>query len=184
MFNGTSKARLPLPYSQIIMYFIRLYTTIVSHKNRNYSRCTTAQINRYRDKISGPLLDRIDLHINVASMPIENIQSQANGEKSLPVRKRVIHNREVQINRQGKCNAHIHGKELERFCSLDMNERSMLANAMHQLNLSARAYDRILRVSRTIADMDMSEKIHTKHIAEALSYRNLDRVSEQEAMTM
>ncbi len=141
----------------------------------NRCSCTPAQIKRYRDKISGPLLDRIDLHVQVATLPVSDIQSRPAGETSHEVRHRVVRQRQRQMRRQGKCNARLNGQDIHRFCPLATAEKNLLASAMQQLNLSARAYDKILKVARTIADMADSEQILKMHVTEALSYRNFDR---------
>ncbi|WP_045826711.1 YifB family Mg chelatase-like AAA ATPase [Teredinibacter turnerae] len=140
-------------------------------------RCTPQQISRYRDKISGPLLDRIDLQIHVASIPLEELQKKAEGESSCTIRKRVMRTRARQLMRQGKPNAELQGKELTRYCDLGKQEAQLLATALQRLHLSARAYDRVLRVARTIADMNECDKISTVHVSEALGYRNLDRAN-------
>ena len=142
--------------------------------------CTTKQINRYKDKISGPLLDRIDLHVKVSHIPITDLQEKPDGESSAEVRKRVEEVRSRQAKRQKKCNAHLKSRELAEVTELGQQEKSLLAAAMQKLNLSARAYDRILKVSRTIADMEGCDNIACKHISEALSYRNLDRQNTQQ----
>lgn len=139
--------------------------------------CTPQQIFRYRDKISGPLLDRIDLQIHVNAIPVDELQSLNKGESSAEIRERVVSARNIQLQRQSKANAELQGKELGEICWLEKNERQLLANAITSLNLSARVYDRCLRVARTIADMANSEKISSAHISEALAYRNLDRKS-------
>ncbi len=144
-------------------------------ENSDRCECTPAKIKRYRDKISGPLLDRIDLHVNVKALPIDEIQQETTGENSKSVRERVIAGRHRQLKRQGVSNSDLQAKELHEHCKLSPPEQQLLANAMKKLDLSARAYDKILKVSRTIADMAGSDKIETGHITEALSYRNLDR---------
>ncbi len=142
-------------------------------------RCTPQQITRYRDRISGPLLDRIDLQVHVNTLPIKDLQQKPDGESSKFVRKRVSLARDRQLKRQGKLNAELSGRELHKFCFLGAKENNLLATAIERLQLSARAYDRILRVSRTLADMANEEQIGIAHISEALGYRNLDRGSAQ-----
>ncbi len=137
--------------------------------------CTPAQVKRYRDKISGPLLDRIDLHVHVKPLPVSELQQAPQGESSAIVRERVCANHAIQISRQGVTNAALEGKKLHEYCALKHNDKSLLATAIDRLKLSARAYDRILRVARTIADMSNSANIQKQHLNEALSYRNLDR---------
>ncbi|MCK0204687.1 hypothetical protein MWN40_02760 [Ornithobacterium rhinotracheale] len=133
------------------------------------------------NKISGPLLDRIDLHIEVVPVPFEKLSAERNGETSEQIRNRVIAAREIQENRY-KDTEHVHynaqmgPKQLDEFCVLDDASYTLLKNAMDKLNLSARAYDRILRVARTIADLDKAENISSAHLAEAIQYRSLDRV--------
>ena len=137
-------------------------------------RCTPDQIQRYRSRISGPLLDRIDLQVEVPRIPPQELQG-APGEPSAAVRMRVCTARDIQMQRQGECNARLSGSELDRHCPLHANEQQLLRHALERLNLSARAYHRILRVARTIADLDGDEWIGARHLSEAMGYRNLDR---------
>ena len=138
-----------------------------------------SEMQRYMNKISGPLLDRIDLHIEVTPVPFDDLSQERTGEKSSLVRNRVIEARKIQTNRYQESNIHYNSqmgpKELDSHCLLDESSKKLLKNAMDRLNLSARAYDRILRVARTIADLDKSPHILTKHIGEAIQYRSLDR---------
>lgn len=138
-------------------------------------RCTPNQIARYKDKISGPLLDRIDMQVQVAKMPITEMQSAKSPENSECVRARVSSARERQLTRQDCSNAELRSKALKAACNLQLGEQTMLATAIEKLKLSARAYDRILRVARTIADLDAQAEINARHITEALSYRSFDR---------
>lgn len=138
-------------------------------------RCTAPQVERYRGKISGPLLDRIDLHVNVTALPISDLQNAPPGETSAVVLERVIAARDRQLLRQGKANAELSGKQMGEFCHLAKEPQQLLARAMDKLQLSARAYDRILRVARTLADLHGADAIATTHISEALAYRVLDR---------
>jgi len=138
--------------------------------------CTAEQIQRYQGKISGPILDRIDLHIEVPAIPAELLTSKIEpGISSQSVRKRVIETREIQLERNGKLNHALDNRDLETWCLPEPEGMRLLHRAIDQLNLSARAYHRILKVSRTIADLDSSEKITANHVAEAISYRKLDR---------
>lgn len=140
---------------------------------------SASEMQRYMNKISGPLLDRIDLHIEVTPVPFDDLSEARNGEKSEVVRKRVIEARKVQTIRYENSaihyNAQMGPKELDQYCVLDDTSKKLIKTAMDRLNLSARAYDRILRVARTIADLDHSSTILPKHIGEAIQYRSLDR---------
>lgn len=139
-------------------------------------RCTPDQVNRYRQKISGPLLDRFDLHVPVNPVKAQTLQPiQKAEENSRAVQQRVMHCFKIQWQRQGSNNAQLQGDELQKHCALKPSEQQLLQQAMDKLGLSARAYHRTLRVARTIADMQGSPNIEAKHISEALSYRNLDR---------
>lgn len=138
------------------------------------------EMQRYMNKISGPLLDRIDLHIEVTPVAFEELSAERDGEKSIEIRNRVEAARAIQTERYAQLehvhyNAQMGPKELDIFCELDQKSKDLIRAAMDKLNLSARAYDRILRVARTIADLDKSEKINSNHLAEAIQYRSLDR---------
>lgn len=142
--------------------------------------CSPGQVQRYLNKISGPLLDRIDLQIEIVPVPFEEISNTAPGEPSAAIRERVIAARKIQEERFKNedgiyCNAQMTPKLITKYAILDETSLVMLKNAMSRLNLSARAYDRILKVARTIADLDNSENIQPQHVAEAIGYRNLDR---------
>ena len=146
-------------------------------------RCTPQQVSRYRNKISGPLLDRIDMHVHVGAIPLRELQEKPDGETSAVVRQRVVVSRERQLQRQQKCNAQLRNKELVKFCKLGEYEKELLATSLVRLNLSARAYDRVLRVALTIADLAGCEKIEMPHISEALGYRSLDRAPSSNTLT-
>lgn len=142
--------------------------------------CNTSQIQKYMAKISGPLLDRIDIHIEVPAVKFKELSSSATGEKSDEIRKRVVAAREIQHKRfEGMkhiyCNADMGTKEIRKFCKIDSASEELLKMAMTRLGLSARAYDRIIKVSRTIADLENTENILPQHISEAIQYRALDR---------
>ncbi|HRH76955.1 MAG TPA: YifB family Mg chelatase-like AAA ATPase [Cellvibrionaceae bacterium] len=145
--------------------------------NSGRCRCTPQQVARYRDKISGPLLDRIDIHLQVQAIPISELQHQSAGETSAQVRKRVAACQALQINRQGVLNAALQGKQLRAHCALGAAEQQLLEQVMQRLHLSARAYDRILRLARTLADLQQSPGITSAHLSEAVAYRSLDRAS-------
>jgi magnesium chelatase family protein len=139
--------------------------------------CTSEQVNRYRQRISGPLLDRIDIHIEVPRVPPKLLQQRtANpSEKSQQVRARVEQARTIQLARGGVPNSALTSIEVEQFCRLNPEATQLLHRAMEQLGLSARAYHRILKLARTIADLDNQKDINTAHLGEAIGYRRLDR---------
>lgn len=139
-----------------------------------------AEMQRYLSKISGPLLDRIDIHIEVNPVPFEKISEDRRGESSLIIRKRVTDARKIQAERFSDnenihYNAQMDVKQIRKYCKLDETSLQLLKTAMERLNLSARAYDRILKVARTIADLENSKNINGNHISEAIQYRSLDR---------
>jgi magnesium chelatase family protein len=142
--------------------------------------CNTGMIQKYMSKISGPLLDRIDIHIEVPAVKYKDLSSESKSEKSEIIRKRVVNGRKRQImrfenNKYIFTNADMGSKEVREYCALDEAGSNLLKMAMTKLGLSARAYDRILKVSRTIADLGDSENILPNHISEAIQYRSLDR---------
>ncbi len=139
-----------------------------------------AEMQRYLSKISGPLLDRIDIHIEVTPVPFEKLSDERRGESSIVIRERVTNARKVQSERFSEFenvhyNAQMGVKQIRKFCKLDEASLQLLKTAMERLNLSARAYDRILKVARTIADLEASEEVNGNHISEAIQYRSLDR---------
>ena len=140
-------------------------------------RCTPDQVARYRGKISGPLLDRIDIHLEVPAVPQEDLLRQAAGEASGAVRERVATAHQVQIQRQGKSNSRLGTREIDRWCRPQAAAEGLLRQAISRLNLSARAYHRVLKLARTIADLAGSEAIAVTHVAEAIQYRKLDRMA-------
>ncbi|MCU1293566.1 MAG: Mg chelatase, subunit ChlI [Bryobacterales bacterium] len=137
-------------------------------------RCTPGIIQRYLSKVSGPLLDRIDLHIEVPAVPYKELRSRTDGQTSAEIRERVEKARDIQRER-GFYNAQIPPSQLRHVCALDEQGEKTLEMAVRRLNLSARAHDRILRVARTIADLDHAANVLAKHLAEAVQFRNLDR---------
>ena len=142
--------------------------------------CTPGQIQRYMNKISGPLLDRIDIHCEVLVVPFKELSQMEPGEPSSIIRERVIKARQIQEQRYKDysgvyCNAQMSERMIHLFAEPDQHSLDMLRMAMERLSLSARAYSRILKVARTISDLEGSEKIQSQHIAEAIGYRNLDR---------
>ncbi|HOP50295.1 MAG TPA: YifB family Mg chelatase-like AAA ATPase [Ignavibacteriales bacterium] len=142
--------------------------------------CSIGQIQKYMAKVSGPLLDRIDIHIEVPAVEFDKLSSVAPAETSEVIRERVIKARKIQFERFKNLphiftNSDMSSKEIQKYCKLDSTSQNLLKNAMEKLSLSARAYDRILKVSRTIADLECSENILPVHISEAIQYRSLDR---------
>ena len=137
-------------------------------------RCTPDQITRYRSKISGPLLDRIDIQIEVPAVPREDLLNKADGESSREIQSRVEIARQFQIARQDKANAQLSVTEIDTFCAPDEQGAALLQQGISRLNLSARAYHRVLKVARTIADLEGADNIFSKHIAEAIQYRRLN----------
>ena len=143
-------------------------------------RCSPVQVQRYRQRISGPLLDRIDLHIEVPAIDYREMSSQHAVEQSAAIRARVGQARERQPTRfrsdkKTSCNARMTPRALKQHCKLSDESQELIRVAMTDLNLSARAYDRILKVSRTIADLDAAEAISPEHVSEAIQYRTFDR---------
>jgi magnesium chelatase family protein len=139
-------------------------------------QCTAEQVQRYRARISGPLLDRLDLHVHVPRLDVKSMRERGRGcEASMAVAARVMRTRELQIHRQGACNAHLDNAAVERYCTPNAAGLAILERAMQHLGLSARGYHRVLKVARTIADMSGRSQIEVVHIAEALALRSLDR---------
>jgi magnesium chelatase family protein len=142
-------------------------------------RCSLVQVQRYRNRISGPLLDRIDIQIEVPAVEYREIASREPAETSTAIRERVIHVRKRQAERYSRskirCNARMNSKMIRAYCQLDETGEGMLQMAMQELNLSARAYDRILKLGRTIADLAGVDQISAEHVGEAIQYRTMDR---------
>jgi magnesium chelatase family protein len=142
--------------------------------------CGPGVVQRYLNKISGPLLDRIDLHVEVTPVPFGELSRERTSEKSEVIRSRVVRAREIQsIRFAGSenvyCNSQMSARQLRTICTLSTDCNALLKTAMERLGLSARAYDRILKVTRTIADLDGSKDIRPEHLSEAINFRTLDR---------
>ena len=143
-------------------------------------RCTPTAIQRYHSQISGPLLDRIDIHIEVPALKYDELKSTTPGESSEDIRARANRACGIQLSRyKGKkkiyCNAHLGSKDIRKHCVIDDESQSLLKTAIERFGLSARAYDKVLKVARTIADLEGVDKIKTQHVAEAIQYRSLDK---------
>lgn len=179
-----SRAKTSVDYPANFMLIASMNPCPCGYYNHPVKDCTCppGAVQRYFSKISGPLLDRIDMHIEVIPVELEKITSTSEAEPSTSIRERVIRSRAIQTERFLKypgiyCNAQMNPALLKSFCPLDPACLQLLKAAMQKFGLSARAYDRIIKLSRTIADLSGSEKIQTAHIAEAIQYRSLDKES-------
>lgn len=184
-----SRARFTVTYPSSFMLVASMNPSPSGYFNDPDAPVTSSpmEIQRYLGKISGPLLDRIDIHIEVTPVPFEKLSEDRKGEGSITIRKRVTAARKIQTQRftdfnnppmGGRAvhyNAQMNTKQIREHCSIDSASLSLLKSAMERLNLSARAYDRILKVARTIADLENTEAVNGSHIAEAIQYRSLDR---------
>ena len=177
-----SRARFTVTYPSSFMLVASMNPSPSGYFNDPDAPVTSspAEMQRYLSKISGPLLDRIDIHIEVTPVPFEKLSEERRGESSVEIRKRVTAARDRQTKRCEESenvhyNAQMSVRQIREYCDLDPESMQLLKVAMEKLNLSARAYDRILKVSRTIADLENSDKINGTHISEAIQYRSLDR---------
>jgi magnesium chelatase family protein len=177
-----SRARFTVTYPSSFMLVASMNPSPGGYFNDPDAPVTSspAEMQRYLSKISGPLLDRIDIHIEVTPVPFDKLSEDRKGESSKEIRKRVTKAREIQTGRFQELekvhyNAQMSTKQIRKFCVLDEDSKLLLKTAMERLNLSARAYDRILKVARTIADLDNQKDINGSHISEAIQYRSLDR---------
>ncbi|MGB0431477.1 MAG: YifB family Mg chelatase-like AAA ATPase, partial [Bacteroidia bacterium] len=177
-----SRARFTVTYPASLMLVASMNPCPCGYYNHPEKECVCSPgvVQRYLNKISGPLLDRIDLHVEVVPVPFDELQRETKVENSLSIRERVEKARNVQEERYKEsksiyCNAQMQTKELRTVCQINSAGQNLLKTAMSKLNLSARAYDRILKVSRTIADLAGSNDIKIEHLAEAIQYRSLDR---------
>lgn len=177
-----SRAKISVEYPSSFMLVAAMNPCPCGYYNHPEVDCVCGPgiVQKYLSRISGPLLDRIDLHVEVVPVSFSELNRMEPGPSSQSIRDRVIKAREIQIARYAgessvHCNAQMKSRHIRTYCRLDEASRAILSRAMERLNLSARAYDRILKVSRTIADLDASEQIRTEHLAEAIHYRSLDR---------
>ena len=177
-----SRARMSVQYPANFMLVAAMNPCPCGYYNHPDRECVCkpGEVQKYLNKISGPLMDRIDLHVEVLPVPYEELSDTRKGEPSAEIRKRVIKARKIQEERfkdypDIHANAQMPSKLLQQYCALDQRSQDALRNAMRRLGLSARAYDRILKVARTIADLDGSERICHDHLSEAINYRSLDR---------
>ena len=177
-----SRAKVALDFPANFMLIASMNPCPCGYYNHPEKECTCppGAVQKYLNKISGPLLDRIDLHVEVTPVPFSELSNTTKGEASAEIRERVIKAREIQSLRYKEtpevyANAQMSSKQLREICIISQAGEALLKKAMERLNLSARAYDRILKVSRTIADLAASEDIKVEHLAEAIQYRSLDR---------
>ncbi|MFU8847682.1 MAG: YifB family Mg chelatase-like AAA ATPase [Opitutales bacterium] len=177
-----SAGKITLPCSMMLVAAMNPCPCGYTGDNSRECRCSVPQIQRYRSRISGPLLDRIDIHIEAPALSIQELRNAAPGESSATIRERCTHARKLQTERFShesqpslRCNARMSHKSIREHCQINAEQGQLLQNAMEQLALSARAYDRILKVARTIADLAGTANIETPHLLEAIQYRSLDR---------
>ena len=174
-----SAARITLPCKVMLIAAMNPCPCGYSGDGTRECSCTTNQIRRYRAKISGPLLDRIDIHIEVPNLKYKLLRANQYGENSAKIRKRCELARKIQIKRfklsVARCNSQMQQNEIIKNCTINDRQEDLLEQAMEQLSLSTRAHDKILKVARTIADLEHSENIQTPHLLEAIQYRSLDR---------
>lgn len=177
-----SRAKFSVEYPASFMLVASMNPCPCGYYNHPEKDCVCAPgvVQKYLSRISGPLLDRIDLHIEVTPVPFSELSKPQQSESSKEIRERVVKARAIQNQRFSEdrdvhCNAQMRSRDLKTYCRLNESGSLLLKNAMERLGLSARAYDRILKVARTIADLDHSADIESQHVAEAIQYRSLDR---------
>jgi magnesium chelatase family protein len=177
-----SRAKFSVEYPASFMLVASMNPCPCGYYNHPEKDCVCAPgiVQKYLNRISGPLLDRIDIHVEVTPVSFKELSAERNSELSSAVRDRVIAARLIQEERYKEndgthCNAQMNSKQLQNYCQLDESGKTLLKNAMERLGLSARAYDRILKVARTVADLEQSQNIQPQHLAEAIQYRSLDR---------
>jgi len=179
---SVSRAKFSVDYPAGIMLIASMNPCACGYYNHPEKDCVCppGSVQRYLNKVSGPLLDRIDLHVEVTPVSFDELSGKGDEESSDSIRKRVMEARKIQSERfleklELHCNAQLEGKIMKSCCSISKESLGLLKKAMDKFNLSGRAYDRILKVSRTIADLDKSDQINIKHLAEAIQFRSLDR---------
>ncbi len=179
-----SRAKYSIDYPAGFMLVASMNPCPCGYYNHPTKECTCppGAVSKYLNRISGPLMDRIDMQVEIMPVPFEQLSSMKAGESSADIRRRVVEARKIQTERyRGEknihCNAQMNSRLMQQYCTLDPQSTAMLHTAMTRFDMSARAYDRILKVARTIADLDNSADIRPHHISEAISYRNLDRSS-------
>ena len=177
-----SRSKMSVDYPANFMLVCAMNPCVCGHYGSGLQECscTPQQIHKYMGRISGPLLDRIDIHVEVPAVKYNELSTKKTGETSQVIRERVMNARQIQVHRFQEregfySNADMETKEIKEFCAIDEAGVELLKMAMAKLGLSARAYDRILKVSRTIADLASSESIRSEHLSEAIQYRSLDR---------
>ncbi len=181
---SVSRARYQVEYPASFMLVASMNPCPCGYYNhpRRACTCMPGAVSKYMSRISGPLLDRIDIQVEILPVDFEQLSSRPAGESSADIRRRVVAARNIQAERYAgetgvHCNAQMTPRLTERYCRLDETSRRLLQRAMEKFDMSARAYDRILKVARTIADLAGSQDIGPDHIREAISYRNLDRAT-------
>lgn len=176
-----SRALMSLTYPSRFMLVAAMNPCKCGQRGENSTGCTCTprEVHQYRSRISGPLLDRIDIHIEVPAVRYRDLADRAEGESSAEIVTRVERAREIQLERfkgtKVHCNAHMAPRQIRKFCEPDAGGHRLLEVVTEKLGFSARAYTRILKVARTIADLEGTESIREQHIAEAIQYRSLDR---------
>ena len=180
-FVTISRINSSITYPSNFIFIASMYPCPCGYYGSNDKQCTCSQeqIQKYIHRISGPLLDRIDIHIEVESVKYQKLENDTNSEASIDIRKRVNMARNIQLDRYNSynifSNSELTPSLISKYCKLSNSSKKILETAFNTLGLSARAYSRILKVARTIADLDNSTNIETPHLAEAIQYRNLDR---------
>lgn len=179
-----SRSKMTTDYPASFMLVAAMNPCPCGYYNDPFHECTCAPgaVHKYLNKVSGPLMDRIDLHIEVVPVPFKDLSVMQPGEPSSVIRERVMAARKIQEERYRGypgiyCNAQMNTKLFHQYCAIDQQCQDLMKAAMDKLGLSARAYDRILKVARTIADLEGAEKIGVVHLSEAINYRSLDRDS-------